>query len=62
MRAARGQIILDFRNAHPWEPYPFYEPYSRCERIHFKLIKFRWWIVKRFVRLKSPLDGETFYD
>jgi len=54
--------IAAMRTAHPWEPYPLYKPKTRRDRIHFCLIRLRWFLVKRFIKNKSFLNGRLLYD
>ena len=47
------------RTAHPLEPFPYYKPHSKMEKIHWFFIKLRWKMISLFVKYKSPLNGKT---
>jgi hypothetical protein len=51
-------IAIDFSDAHPWEPFPFYKPYTRIQKIRWFFIKLRWFFVSPFVR-HSKLNGKS---
>jgi len=48
------------RKAHPYEPFPLYEPKTRKEKVYWFFTVLRWKICKRFVSYKSSLNGATF--
>ena len=62
MRTRPGALNYKWvQMAHPLEPYPFYKPRTKKNKIWWLLIKLRWKVIKRVVKYSSPLDGWTKY-